>query len=283
MKFNFLKGAILTSLLIAACKEDDQVIISPSEVTIELASSELPEGSVDPLTFEIELDDPLPIASSLEFNASSNLVYGTDYYTVPEADEDGTIIVEIAAGETDVNLELYAKDNSSINGNQLIHIALTEIGLNLKLTEGTAHGYQITVIDDEDESIITVGFEDPEMTLPENAWPQFAHSQLIFSEELPNAVNITLKEITTLQWGYDYDSFHGPAFKTPTCTDGYNCEVIIQVSAGSKAVTGVESFVFDNDIIDGDRSVVFEIVQIDQGVLIDEEKRTFTFNITDDE
>lgn len=279
---------LISLILLAGCDKGEESV-EPQKITVAFDQSSAnlmkSSGSDHPAKITLSFSEPLLAPSIITLKVSSALESGIDYQMVSGNCQENACAIEIAKGEKQLVIEVFSIDNENNKGDQDVLFEISNVSEGMAIPSEAITKFTLTIIDDEAKEEPTktaVSFDKVSDTLGENAWPAYASAKITFSQELPAPGFIIIKEITTLRWGYEYDTFYGMA--TPKCVDGYDCEVVVHVDKGEKEISGVEIFAFDNNDVNGDREIAFQIVEVSEGIQMpDGEAGTFTLTVVDDE
>jgi len=112
-----------------------------------VADKNLPENNIEGRTYTIQFSEFLAAPGSIEISIESPLaVYGTHFYTVPDA-RNGKIILSPVTGEGQTALTVIPIDNSIITGELDIFLAIT--GTTGPIVMGTVLNQAVSIADDE--------------------------------------------------------------------------------------------------------------------------------------
>ena len=255
------KGLRLNPLLTVTIVDDET---PPISINMQDSTGGILENASVSHTVDILLGSPATRPSSFEIILSGTAKPSEDY---DSAAIDGVINVDVKEGESNLQVNIDPIDNDIIDGDRSVVLTLSNPGEGLIIGSDNVH--TLTIMDDDDQTPpISINMKDSTGGILENASVSHTVDILLGSPATrPSSFEIILSG--TAKPSEDYDS---------AAIDGV---INVDVKEGESNLQ-VNIDPIDNDIIDGDRSVVLTLSNPGEGLIIGSDN-VHTLTIMDDD
>ncbi len=167
MKKNFLKllWIAVAAILIASCKEDDEVIIPKVSLSADVVT--IAENATSALQVKVNTDVPLSVAYTVEVNVAGTAVAGVNYQEIPNT-------VTIPANSTTATIFVTPINVSAIEPNSTVEIELgagdlyqlsTSVSVTVTITDNAAPASDAPVVSFATSNLVTNPYLEEELTI----------------------------------------------------------------------------------------------------------------------